>query len=163
MWYFVLGTLCAIAIVLDARKRKAVRLAGWAPAAIILPFAFVPIYKAIRPLEAAEVREGGTAWNILRDFALMWTLIAAVSAGIAVAGISPAAFSSGSSAEQAAYVFGVTIGLGAYGALWLFPVVGALVIGLFVKQPLLVEKGPTGPLASLAVLEVNSEVPEMWT
>jgi hypothetical protein len=32
------------------------------------------------------------------------------------------------------------------GALWLFPVIGALVVGLFLKKNSIVERGPTGPL-----------------
>ena len=52
-----------------------------------------------------------------------------------------------SSAEQAGAAIGTVIGIGMILGLWFFVIVGALVIGLFLKKSSIVEKGPTGALA----------------
>jgi len=53
----------------------------------------------------------------------------------------------GSEAEQAGAAIGATLGLGMIFGLWFIVLVGALVLGLFLKKSGIVEKGPTGPLA----------------
>ncbi len=52
-----------------------------------------------------------------------------------------------SGAEQAGAAIGTAIGMGMIIGLWFVVLVGALVIGLFLKKSSIIEKGPTGALA----------------
>jgi hypothetical protein len=96
-------------------------------------------YIAGRPLKANEVREGGYAWNVVKGFAVTWSIF------IVAIGISAVSAASQTSADTAA-----NVGLGAVLILpvvWFFVMVMALVLGYFLRNPAIVERGPTGPLA----------------
>jgi hypothetical protein len=125
---------------LDARKRKA--SLGWAVGVAIVSVLVLPFYLASRPLLPGEVRSGGKGWNVLRHFAWLWTVVMAVAT---VAGMSSAASTvskAGSEAEQAGAAIGSVLGLGLMGALWFGVMFGALVLGLFLKNSAVVERGP---------------------
>ena len=108
----------------------------------------LPVYFAKRNLRHGEIREGGTSWNILKNFALFWTLTMSL---LAIIG-AYAAWQLTSTARTGIEMFGTTmggfLGLGLLVAVWFFPMLGALVIGFFLKNSSLIEKGPTGNLAN---------------
>ena len=73
MWYFVLYLIFAAWVFTDAKKRKN-HPVGWPAATAVLGPIVLPVYFAKRNLQAGEVREGGTGWNVIKNFALFWTL-----------------------------------------------------------------------------------------
>lgn len=136
----------AVWVAWDANRRKN-NWFGWGGGTLFLGFLVLPFYFAKRHLKDGEVREGGTAWNVLRGFALVWTgyMIALAVAALGV--ISESASETMTAAEQTGTALGSMMGLGMIGALWFFPMFGALVLGFFVKKSSVVEEGPTGPLS----------------
>ncbi len=147
MWYIVLYGLFAIWVLVDGLKRKT-KAIPWAIGTLLLGPVVLPVYVAKRPLKAGEVREGGTGWNVLRNFALFWTVLMAVAAVWGIVAVSERAATLQTEAERAGAAIGTALGLGMIAALWFFPMVGALVLGLFLKKSSIVERGPTGPLGS---------------
>lgn len=167
MWYLLVDACFAIWLFLDAKKRK-VNGIPWAIGALLVGPVVLPVYLAKRPLKDGEVREGGTAWNILKNFAIFWTILWAVAAIWGMAGIGEHKASLKTEAKQelseyfgdeeaeelaseaveAGAAIGATLGLGLIFVVWFFPMLGAIVIGFFLKKSSIVEKGPTGPLAS---------------
>ena len=81
MWYLIIYVACAAWVFFDAGRRKNNRVL-WPLATAILGPIILPIYFAKRNLRQGEVREGGTAWLILKNFALLWT-VTMLAAGIA--------------------------------------------------------------------------------
>ena len=137
----------ALWVFLDAQSRYMRNPYLWAIGTSFLMIFVVPFFLAIRPLMDGEVREGGTAWNVIKYFVIFWTVmfVAGVSAGL-VAGYDVVNKAS-SSAGQAGAAIGTAIGMGMIIGLWFVVTFGALVIGLFIKKSSIVEKGPTGALA----------------
>ena len=107
----------------------------------------IPFYFAKRPLKAGEVREGGTAWNVTKSFAIFWTLFMFIAGVAGMISVSDIVNTASSGAEQAGAAIGTAMGMGMILGLWFIVIVGALVIGLFLKKSSIVEKGPTGSLA----------------
>ena len=146
MWSFIIPVIAAIWVVIDGLQRKLrIKAIIWSIATLIIGVLTLPIYLATRPLKAGESREGGTAWNILRNFALFWTIflvIVTLSWLVAMNGTTPA---TNSDWEQAGRAIGTTLGLGLMCGLWFLPMLAALVIGFFLKSSR-VEQGPTGSL-----------------
>ena len=105
MWYFVLYAIFAIWVLIDARKRRNHAI-GWPLATFLLGPLVLPVYLAKRNLREGEVREGGTSWNILRNFALFWTITMVVVGIGAMIGVSEVAQDAATGAEQ----FGVALG-----------------------------------------------------
>jgi hypothetical protein len=106
-----------------------------------MAIAVMPFNLAKRPLMQGEVREGGTGWNVLKCFAAIWTATMTMAAFAACASMGAAMKPGISNAEAAGAGLGVVLGLGMIGALWFFPVLGALALGLFVRKTLVVERG----------------------
>lgn len=126
----------------------AAKVVLWAIGTFLLGVIVVPIYLAKRPLKANQVREGGLALNLLKNFALTWTvLIVAIS--IPVLGAA-ASTNPGSDAEAAGAAIGAGLVFIVLAIVWFFPMVGAIVLGFFLKNSAIVERGPTGPLAQEA-------------
>jgi hypothetical protein len=150
VWYFILFGLLALWVGFDASRRNlgAAKAMLWAIGTFLLGVIVTPIYIAKRPLKANEVREGGLAWNLLKNFALTWTILIVA---ISISAISAAAGTNVNSDAEAA---GAAIGTGlvfiVLAMVWFFPMVGALVLGFFLKNSAIVERGPTGPLAQEA-------------
>ena len=150
MWYVVIFGLLALWVGFDASRRNlgAAKAILWAIGTFLLGVIVVPIYLAKRPLKANEVREGGLAWNLLKNFALTWTIL---MVAIGITAINSAAGTNASSDAEAA---GVAIGTGIVfvilAVVWFVPMVGALVLGFFLKNSAMVERGPSGPLAQEA-------------
>ena len=146
MWALLLSVVFAIWVFFDARARENHSF-GWPVLTFILgPVLALPFYFAYRNLKAGEIREGGTGWNIVKNFALIWTLfIGFIILVVFFGGLGISSLSEGG-ADQAV----VIVGLIAFGfimmALWFCVAVPMLVLGLFIKQFSVIERGPTGPL-----------------
>lgn len=152
--YFILYICVAIWIFMDAKKREFNGIL-YAVATCLFGPLVAPVYLAKRNLKEGEIREGGTAWNILKNFALFWTVtmfIVGIAWIIAFFAASGAALNSSSdAAANAGVAAGAAIGtvfvLGTLLSIWFFPMVCALVLGIFLKQSSVIETGPTGALA----------------
>ena len=151
MWYFILFGLLALWVGFDASRRNlgAVKAILWAIGTFLLGVIVVPIYLAKRPLKANQVREGGFAWNVLKNFALTWTILM-VAISISAIGAAVGGTNVNSDAEAAGAAIGVSIVVVILAVTWFFPMVGAIVLGFFLKNSAIVERGPTGPLAQEA-------------
>jgi hypothetical protein len=117
---------------IDARNRR-INQWVWSIFIFIAGIICFPFYFAKRPLKDGEIREGGFMFNVLKGFVLVWTLTCVVSYG--------ASSVFGGSANS----FFAKIG---FATLWILPMVGAALLGWFVRNPAIVERGPTGPLAA---------------
>ena len=130
--YFVVYAILAIWVFFDARKRKN-NVIGWPGATVFAGPLVLPVYLAKRHLKEGEVREGGTGWNVLKNFALFWTLTMVFFGIVVVVAAS-------SQADGASAALGATLGLGMLGFVWFSVLVAALVLGLFLKKASVVEK-----------------------
>jgi len=144
--YFIVYIGVAIWLFGDAKKRRTNGL-PWAVCTAIFGPTVVPIYLAKRPLKDGEVREGGMAWNVLKNFALFWTLTMLVVGVAGMFGAADAAKDVHTDAEKVGAGCGIVAGIGMLLALWFIPMICALILGFFLKKSSVVEKGPTGPLA----------------
>jgi hypothetical protein len=147
MWYAIVVLAAAIWVGMDAYSRRANVVLMTVGALLASPIV-VPIWLASRPLRLGETREGGRAWNVLRNFALMWTLLMAIATCSAIVSMGQAITHTEGAAAQAGAGLGILLGVGFLGALWFFPMVGALVLGLILKKATDNEVGPTGPPAN---------------
>ena len=150
MWYFILFGLLALWVGFDASRRNlgAAKAILWAIGTFLLGVIVMPIYIAKRPLKVNEVREGGLAWNLLKNFALTWTVL---MVAISISALGAAAGTNvNSDAEAAGAAIGFSIVVVILAVVWFFPMVGAIVLGFFLKNSAIVERGPTGPLAQEA-------------
>ena len=93
------------------------------------------------------MRDGGTARNILKNFAIVWTITMAILAIWGMVDVSEKFSTIHNEYEQAGAAIGSALGFGIIMALWFFPMVGAVVLGFILKKSSVIEKGPTGPLA----------------
>lgn len=128
----------------DSKQRLYERGKWLALAAVFFGPITMPIYLAFRPLKEGEFREGGTGWNVLKNFALFWTITLFMSfmAGAisALASIKPV-----SDAEKAGAGLGLFLVGGILLLVWFIPMISAIVLGFFLKTSQ-TENGPTGPL-----------------
>ena len=152
MKYLIVAALFvhAVWVFFDAHKRRRHTLgqaAGWALGTLVLWLFVVPLYFAQRHLRAGETREGGDGWNYLKTLALLWTIVMLAVGAHYILAASEVASNAHTSAGQAGAAIGATLGIGLLAAVWFFPVLGALLLGLVLKKTSIVEKGPTGPLA----------------
>jgi hypothetical protein len=137
-------------VAFDASRRNlgAAKTILWAIGTFLIGVIVVPIYLAKRPLKPNEVREGGLAWNLLKNFALTWTVL---MVAISISAINAAAGTDTSSgAEAAGAAIGIGIVIVILAVVWFVPMVGAIALGFFLKNSAIVERGPTGPLAQEA-------------
>jgi hypothetical protein len=147
MWWFLLDFAIGAWVYFDAKSRKIDQPILWAIGSVFLWIIVVPFYFAKRPLKSGEVREGGTAWNVIKSFAIFWTLLMFIIGVSGMMFVGDFISNPHSEAEQFGAAFGTAIGMSMLMGLWFFVMVGALVIGLFVKKTSIIEKGPTGALA----------------
>lgn len=143
--YFLLYIVVAIWLFLDAGKRRYTGI-PWAIATVIFGPVIVPFYLAKRPLKNGEVREGGFGWNVLKNFALFWTITIFVGFVAGLANVSHVAANAHSDAEMAGAGIGLVLGGAMIFGVWFVVLLGALVLGFFLKKSSIVERGPTGPL-----------------
>ena len=147
MWYWILAMLVGSWVFADARSRKMGEPILWALGTVILMMIVLPFYFAKRSLRAGEVREGGVAWNVIKSFAIMWTVLMFVSGLIGLGATGALVSSASSGAERAGAAIGTMLGLGMIVGSWLIVLVGAVGVGLLVKKASIIERGPTGALA----------------
>lgn len=152
MWYIILYTVFAIWVFIDALRRKAKAIL-WAIGTFFLGPIILPIYIAKRPLKSGETREGGIAWNILKNFAIFWTILMAIASiwGIVSTSVNIPVLQN--DAEIAGFAIGTTLGLTMIGAIWFFPFIATIVLGLILKKSSIIEKGPVEQLISKTVQE----------
>lgn len=119
----------------DASQRRMVAPAWAAAVFVLFPLAF-PIYLGVRALKPGETREGGRPWNVLRNFALLWTALVAVFVAALLAPVLsvPSSSAAGRVGQFASYAL---VG----GIVWIGPMLAALLLGVFLRKPGLVERG----------------------
>ena len=129
MWYLILFGMFAAWVLFDGLSRKYGGAAvGWAFGTLFLGPLLVPVYLAKRPLKIGEFRIGGLGWNLLRYFAIVWTVY--VIAGVIVVRAAVGSFP----------------GMGFWAKVWFAPTFGAVLLGFLLKKKTVVENGPTGSL-----------------
>ena len=147
MSYFLLYGVFALWVLFDALTRK-MGASGflWALGTAIVGPIILPVYLAWRPLKQGEVREGGRGWNILKNFAILWTIVMAIASIAALMAMAKSTTGLTSDAARAGAGIGMVLGIGLLGAAWFFPTMGAALLGFLLKKHTIVETGPTGPL-----------------
>lgn len=140
MWYFVVGGLLTLWVVIDARKRDGGWFL-WGLFTFLLPMFGWPGWMASRPLLAGETREGGRVWNFLKFSVVSWTVLCGVWAFWYLAFLGEQMQQAPSEAAQAGTAIGGTLGLGMMGAVWFGGCLVALVLGLLFKNST-IEEGP---------------------
>ena len=147
--YFVLFGILAIWVLFDGLGRKmAANAVMWSLGTALLGALVIPFYLAKRPLKIGEVREGGVAWNVLKNFAILWTVIMAAVFVVWLKTIGDITRNVTSSAAMAGTGIGMVLGFAMLGAVWFLPTFGAALLGFLMKKNSLVEVGPTGALNS---------------
>lgn len=137
MEYFFFNGLLVAFLAYDGYKREVSNLWVWGLGTLLVGVLVLPFYFAKRPLKEGEVQTGGYAWNVLKNFALLWTFLFVFLV-----------FNSCIAAETAAgSLLAGGLGLFVFGIVWFGVLVVALVFGLFIKKDISRE-GPTGPLAN---------------
>ena len=142
----------AVWVFTDAKKRMNPPM-GWPAATLVFGPVVLPVYFAKRNLKAGEVREGGTGWNVIKNFALFWTLTVTVGAIAGMVNAGQVADRATTQAQKAGAALGASLGMGMIFVLWFAVLAAALILGLFLKKSSIVEHGPTGPLAQAATVE----------
>ena len=146
MGYMIFNIVLAIWQYFDAKKRSHSPF-GWCVGTLFLGPFVVPYYIAVRTLLVDEIREGGTGWNFLKNLAIFWTLMMLVVGFSGMVGMAEASKGAVSDAEKAGAGLGMLLGMGMMFALWFFPVLGALVLGLILKKSSVIERGTAGAIA----------------
>lgn len=147
MWYIALYGMFAIWVLLDGLARRiGPNVAAWTLGTLVLGPIVLPIYLAKRPLKKGEVREGGTAWNVLKNFAILWTVLMAMAVFGAMMHMGQTVSSLDSDAARAGAGLGILLGMGFMAVVWFLPTCGAAVLGFLLKKNSIVETGPTGAL-----------------
>ncbi|MBO8126439.1 MAG: hypothetical protein H0Z38_04280 [Firmicutes bacterium] len=153
MWWLFTIALTAWTI-WDVNKRK--NSNWWILAVLIFGVFALPVYLAKRNLKAGEVREGGTGWNITKNFAILWSIFMLFAFLSGLASLSQEMAYLQNEYDAAGHAVGATVGFGMLFFLWFVVVIVALVIGLFLKKNSIVEKGPTGALALSQMAAANT-------
>jgi hypothetical protein len=79
MPYIIVFGLLALWVLFDALGRNMRAIAVlWALGTAVFGVVFIPLYLAKRPLKTGEAREGHTAWNFFKNFAMLWTILMGV-------------------------------------------------------------------------------------
>jgi len=147
MAYFLLYGLFALWVLFDGLSRRmGVSAALWAVGTAVLGPIILPIYLASRPLKRSEVREGGKAWNVLKNFAILWTIVMAIATVAGMLAVTKGTSELSSDAARAGVGIGMALGMAFLAAVWFFPTMGAALLGFLLKKNSIVETGPTGPL-----------------
>ncbi|WP_314591571.1 hypothetical protein [Paenibacillus terrigena] len=146
VFYWILYFLIAVWVFFDAKKRGN-QFIGWSIGCFLGGPLVLPFYLAKRYLKTGQVREGGTGWNVMKYFALFWTITMIIVGIAGMAGAGQVVNDASNEYEQAGAVIGAGIGMAMLVVIWFVPMVVALILGLFLKKSSIVEKGPTGKFA----------------
>lgn len=143
-FYFLLYGVLALWVLCDGLNRKlGFQVASWAIGTLVIGPVVLPVYLASRPLKVGEVREGGKAWNVLKNFAILWTIVVAIMTIVTLTTAGDSYAHSMGNAESVGAGIGMLLVLGILAAIWFFPTVGAAVIGFLLKKNSIIEHGPT--------------------
>ncbi len=113
MWYVALYGMFALWVLLDGLARRiGASVAAWTVGTLLLGPIVLPVYLTKRPLKKGEVREGGTAWNVLKNFAILWTVLMAIAGFGALMNMGQAVSSLDSDAARAGAGLGMLFGIG---------------------------------------------------
>src|SRR6185437_13764891 len=111
MTYLALYAVFALWVGFDGFGRKMSNsVIPWAAGTLILGPIVLPAYLASRPLMQGEVREGGKGWNVLKNFAILWTILMAVVSIVAIASATKGAENLRNDAERAGTGLGIALG-----------------------------------------------------
>ncbi|MFB3778479.1 MAG: hypothetical protein ACE141_12755 [Bryobacteraceae bacterium] len=147
MTYFLLYGVFALWVLFDSLSRRmGISAALWTAGTAVLGPIVLPIYIALRPLHLGEVREGGRAWNVLKNFAILWTIAMVVVTVAVMKTIAEVTKGVSTDAARAGAGIGIVLGIGLLAAAWFIPTFGAALLGFLLKKNTMVETGPTGPL-----------------
>lgn len=150
MSYFLLYGVFALWVLFDSISRKmGVASAFWVLGTAILGPIILPIYLATRPLQEGELREGGKGWNILKNFAILWTIVMVIVSIAALVQMGRVTGNLTGNAEMVGAGIGILAGMALLAALWFFPTTAATLVGFLLKKNSVVETGPTGSLVGL--------------
>jgi len=131
-----LPAIFALWIFFDAWRRNHGK-GKWTVGAFFLTPFVVPYYFAQRNLIRGESRKGGTSWHVLQNFAIYWTLFM----------LFFTFFSDLSELRMTGASSGQAFGVLRISMIWAIPAVGALLLGIFLRNSTQVEHGPTGAMA----------------
>jgi hypothetical protein len=115
----------------------------WSLATVVVGPLTLPFYLSSRNLRDGEIREGGRAWQVMKHFAVYWTVTMVMATLAGLGSISDTAAQASSDAEKAGVAIGATIGFGLMVVLWFLPFVASVLLGLLLKKSTTVERGPT--------------------
>lgn len=150
MSYFLLYGVFALWVFLDSLSRRMGPSAlMWVLGTAVLGPIVLPIYLAARPLKQGEVREGGRAWHILKNFAILWTIVMVIATIAGLASMAGTASGLTSGAAKVGAGLGMLVGMGVLAAVWFFPTMGAALLAFLLKKNTVVETGPTGPMVGI--------------
>ncbi len=155
MGYFIFYTIIAIWVAFDARKRQN-NVIVWPLASLLVGPLTLPVYFAKRNLRQGEIRKGGTAWNVLKNFAIFWTLTILAVTLVGSLGVGKMAQQSANEYEQTGLAVGAALGFGLIAVIWFVVLAGTFVLGFILRKSSIVEEGPTGPLATQSNLDVRT-------
>ncbi len=141
MWYWYLYGSLAVCVALDAARRRTNGFAWGTGTLLFGPIVF-PVYLAKRPLRPGEIRKGGTGWNILRNFALSWSLPMIPLTAFIAAVLTTANRLLEIYNPSADRFIGVILGIGLTGTLWILPAATAILLGLCLRDSSAVERMP---------------------
>ena len=135
MTYFLFCSFLGVWVLIDGIQRKIGRsTVFWFLGTLLFGPIILPIYLALRPLKLREVREGGQAWNILKNFALLWTVVMLIVTVATLLNVADVTKGLNSDAERAGAGLGTLIGFAVLGAVWFFPTVGSGCIGFHAQE-----------------------------
>src|SRR6202008_3368292 len=144
---FLLYGVFALWVLIDGLSRKmGIPAVLWTIGTAVVGPIVLPVYLASRPLKQSEVREGGKAWNILKNFAILWTIVMIIASIAGLMAMAKGATGLTSNAARAGAGIGMLLGIGILAAAWFFPTMGAALLGFLLKKNTIVETGPTGSL-----------------
>jgi hypothetical protein len=147
--YLYLSIAVTLFVLWDTARRGIARV-RWAIGSALAWPVVLPAWMCMRPLRTGEVRRGGRAWNLLRYFALAWTLLWGAHLAVTVGVGAVVAGTSESKSDRDAGLSMVVLLGGMYLVIWLVPALGALLLGALLRRSDQIERGPdpTSPVTT---------------
>jgi len=146
MFYILFNVILFAWVIYDAWHRRTYAWA-WGIGTLLLGPLIVPIYLGVRPLRKDELREGGKMWNVMRNFAILWTIFMVYIGIWSLFNLSKIVSTSQSDAEIAGSALGMGLGLTALGFIWFMPFIATIILGVIFKSDKKTEIGPTQELS----------------
>lgn len=139
--YLLVFGIITVWVIVDALRRgtEPQVVIAWGVGTLVLGPVVAPYYFASRSLASGEVREGNFAWNILKYFAVFWTVFMLTVGIQAIFRAGKSVPAPGTEVE----IIGVTLVALTMIAVWLVPFVGSLALGRSLRNTSALERGPT--------------------